>query len=268
MKKSKSVLFVISSVLFFICAIILIAALLLLRFSAVSLSDLQEKYTPDVIRSNTLSSSSFDLSIPRQSIPIPDISVEEAQNTENPEIIELVEQYPDAIGWLTVEGADISHPFAIGTDNATYIRSALDGSYLKSGTVFIDFRNNRDMSDNLTVFYGHNFKDGTMFSNLSKYFDESTMQDYPDVYVSLPDRTIHYQVWATVIAHAVDDVIFTSFDSMSGGIQNVVDFVVENAVTINSDLSVDGSSRMIALSTCNPLYYYARTVVLCIEVDD
>ena len=184
-------------------------------------------------------------------------------DTSNPEIIRLTEDYPDAVGWLTVEGAGVSHPFALGETNRTYIRSALDGSYVRSGTLFIDYRNSRDMRDRLTVLYGHNMNNGTMFSNLSRYLNNEHILFYPDVYVSLPDRTEHYTVWAAMVADAVYDKLFNNA-GVTGDIQYIVDYVSGNAEYINPTLTVTGEDRLLVLSTCNPSYFFARTVVICV----
>lgn len=184
-------------------------------------------------------------------------------DTSNPEIVRLTADYPDAVGWLTVDGAGVSHPFALGETNQTYLRSALDGSYVRSGTLFIDYRNSRDMRDSLTVLYGHNMNNGTMFSNLSKYLDSEYIQFYPDVYVSLPDRTDHYTVWAAMVADAVYDKLFTSA-GVNGDIQYIADYVSENAEYINRNLTVTGDDRLLVLSTCNPSFFFARTAVICV----
>ena len=236
------------------------------RVSASYLHSFQEAYAP---------------TIPTGSSVVPPESKESSQNapgtedesevpedtgpvdTSNPEIIQLTADYPDAVGWLTVEGAGVSHPFALGETNRTYIRSALDGSYVRSGTLFIDYRNSRDMRDSLTVLYGHNMNNGTMFSNLSKYLDSEYILFYPDVYVSLPDRTEHYTVWAAMIADAVYDKLFNNA-GVTGDIQYIADYVGENADYINHTLTVSGSDRLLVLSTCNPSYFFARTVVICV----
>ena len=264
----RSILLVFFSLVFLGSAVMLTKELVDRRISAGYLNEMQGDYTPaspadvlsrsEVEQPDTESSSALTEGTAGAST---EVSV--AADTSNPSIQALVADYPDAVGWLTCEGADVSHPFAIGEDNATYIRSTLDGSYVRSGTLFMDYRNDRSMEDSLSVIFGHNMNNGTMFSSLKRYLDSSYIVNHPDVYISLPDRTIHYTVWASMVANAVYDTLFTSVGT-KGNIQDIVDYVSSNADYINRNLEVDGNDKLLVLSTCNPSYFYARTVLICV----
>lgn len=39
------------------------------------------------------------------------------------------------------------------------------------GSIFLDYRSRADFTDRKVILYGHNMKDGSMFSNLKKYRD-------------------------------------------------------------------------------------------------
>ncbi|MCQ2452030.1 MAG: class B sortase [Oscillospiraceae bacterium] len=261
-KKIRMLLLIFFFLVFTASAGLLTRELVTRRLSANYLSALQTDYQPLIRKPEVLLASVVDAIRPEQE----GNSMREPELTDlsNPEIRELVEQYPDAVGWLTLEGADISHPFAIGEDNGTYIRSALDGSYVRSGTLFLDFRNKRDMTDHLTVLFGHNMNDGTMFSNLNRYLEADYLADRGDVYVSLPDTTLHYRVWAAMIADAVSDPVFTQVGEPAD-MDGLLSYISSHAVALNSSVSVDSESRLLVLSTCNPSYFYARTVLICVE---
>ena len=263
-KVLRTVLLIIFSAVFVVSAVMVIRELNDRRVSSSYLHSFQASYAPEIPTGSPAKPA--EPKADGQAAPEGDGgAAEEAGpvDTSNPEIIRLTEDYPDAVGWLTVKGAGVSHPFALGETNRTYIRSALDGSYVRSGTLFIDYRNSRDMLDSLTVLYGHNMNNGTMFSNLSKYLDNEFILFYPDVYVSLPDRTDHYTIWAAMVADAVYDKLFTSA-GVTGDIQYIADYVSENADYINRALTVTGDDRLLVLSTCNPSYFFARTVVICV----
>lgn len=260
-KALRTILLVIFSLIFLVSAVMLTRELLARRESAQYLKAVQSSYEPELRRpeapavpvTSEVNEGVEDAEAPEA--PLPDLS--------NPEIRELVEQYPDAVGWLTVEGAGVSHPFAVGEDNATYIRAQLDGSYVRSGTLFMDYRNSREMTDRLTVIYGHNMNNGTMFSNLADYLKQKHLEAYPDVYVSLPDTTLHYQIWAVMVGDAVSDPVFTSVgnpDSM----QQLLTDIAAKAECLNPNPKVNRDSQLLVLSTCNPSYFYARTLLICV----
>lgn len=192
-----------------------------------------------------------------------DKDTNEVPDRGNPAIQALVEEYPDAVGWLTVPGAEVDHPFVIGEDNAQYIRAGLDGEYLISGSLFMDFRNSRDLNDGISVIYGHNMKDKTMFAKLTNYADAQYIIDNPDVYVYLPEETRHYKVYAYMIDDAYESLVFNSFGRRDD-IGDIADYITEHAEYINKDVKIDGESKILVLSTCNPVYFTARALLICV----
>lgn len=241
------------AIIFVVSCTFLVRELVIRRKAINYMDELQASYKPELPAKENTSVETVK----------PDDTAVSSEDTGNPTIQTLVSEYPDAIGWLTVEGAEISHPFVIGDDNAEYIRADLDGSYIISGSLFMDYRNSRDMSDGLSVIYGHNMKDKTMFGKLSNYCDDAFLKDNPDVYVSLPDSTLHYTAFACMIVDAADSPIYENFGRRDN-IQDIVDYVLKNADYLNSDINVDGSDKLLVLSTCNPQYFTARAVLVCV----
>ena len=78
----------------------------------------------------------------------------------------LLAQGPDVKAWLELPGTVIQYPVAQGEDNSYYLKHLYDGTANKVGCLFIDYENAEDFSDNNTIIYGHNMRDGSMFSTL------------------------------------------------------------------------------------------------------
>ncbi len=55
------------------------------------------------------------------------------------------------------------------TDNTYYLNHAADTSLSDSGAIYSEKEIAKDFDDYLTVLYGHNMKDGSMFAGLHKY---------------------------------------------------------------------------------------------------
>ena len=107
----------------------------------------------------------------------------------------LISQNDDIIGWIFIEGTDISYPLLCGRDNQQYLFQSYEKKYLTAGSIYIDYRCSRDFSDSRTVVYGHNMHNGSMFGKLDKFTRESYMKEHPYVFILLPDgETLKYEV--------------------------------------------------------------------------
>ena len=180
----------------------------------------------------------------------------------NPSIQKLVADYPDVVGWLTVEGADVSHPFVQTKDNETYLWTDLNRKYISGGTLFMDYFNTVDCSDKITFIYGHNMKNGSMFGKLKKYLEFDYLTENSDVYISFPLSTAHYTAAACLVVDSTDNIIFDSIGEKHE-IQDVVDYIYANA-NVNPDVTIDANSTLLVLSTCYYSYGNERTILICV----
>ena len=79
----------------------------------------------------------------------------------------LIAENADCIGWLSIDGTNISYPVMHTPSNPQkYLRRNFYGRYSQSGVPFLDGR--CDLQSTNLIIYGHNMKNGTMFSDLKK----------------------------------------------------------------------------------------------------
>lgn len=103
---------------------------------------------------------------------------------------------PDIVAWLRIPGV-LEYPVARGEDNSYYLNHTVQKTYNIAGSIFLDYRNERDFSDSKNIIYGHNMKDGSMFHVLRNYQDIDFFQEHTDMEVYLPDgRSLNYQITA------------------------------------------------------------------------
>ena len=88
---------------------------------------------------------------------------------------------PDVIAWIDIPGAGISYPVLQGEDNSYYLTHLASGQFGISGSIFMDYHNRPDFSDQNTIIYGHNMKNGTMFSDLKRYVDRDFLNAHRTV---------------------------------------------------------------------------------------
>ncbi len=261
MKKKANIyniLLIVFALIFATSGVLLVKELIQRRQASEYLALVQGQYVPEIpvfLNTNTKDNNSDNT---EDAIIITAEQVDKA----NPSIQHLVEEYPDAIGWLTIEGADVSHPFVQADDNSTYLWTDLNKEYINGGTLFMDYYNARDFSDKLTVIYGHNMRNGTMFGQLANYLDFDYLLQNPDVYISLPLSTEHYTIAACLVVDGANNIIYDRIGEKED-MQEVVDFIYANA-QVNPDTPLDADSDILVLSTCNRTFDFARTLLICV----
>lgn len=82
----------------------------------------------------------------------------------------LITENADCIGWLFIDGTNISYPVMYTpSEPQKYLRRNFYGKYSQSGVPFLDGR--CDIQSTNIIIYGHNMRNGTMFSDLKNYVD-------------------------------------------------------------------------------------------------
>lgn len=77
----------------------------------------------------------------------------------------------------------LEYPVVQSDDNNYYLHRGLDKKYKYSGTLFIDYHNNSNFTDDNTIIYGHNMTSGRMFGSLKKYKSKQYMQEHKYFFV-------------------------------------------------------------------------------------
>lgn len=75
----------------------------------------------------------------------------------------------DIVGWIQIEDTKINYPI-LKDNNLFYLKHSYDKKYNSSGSIFTT--NTNPFEDSETIIYGHNMKNGSMFSLLGKYLNE------------------------------------------------------------------------------------------------
>lgn len=165
----------------------------------------------------------------------------------------LQEMNPDIYAWLYVPDTAINYPVVQRAGDADYyLRRDLEGNNSTAGTLYTQYYNHKDWLDNLTVIYGHNMRDGSMFANLHYFEDSQFFKEHPYVYIYTPEYTLVYEVFA---AHEFSDVhLLLSYtmndpDTFALYLEQVLsmDGIHDN---INQDAKVTADDRVLTLSTC------------------
>jgi len=109
---------------------------------------------------------------------------------------------PDFIGWIFIEGV-LDYPVVRGTCNEYYLDVTFRGQQNPSGAIFMDYRNALGFHEPVTMLYGHNMRNGTMFARLHRYLDRSFMADNPHLMIVTSDwEVLLYRVFSARIINS------------------------------------------------------------------
>lgn len=135
-----------------------------------------------------------------------DIVLVEPDAPEVPVDFETAQKtWPDVYAYMKIPGASnmairegnflVQRP----GDDDYYLNRDLDGKDNKAGSMYTQASLNKpDMSDPVTVIYGHNMRNGTMLGGLLNYANAMHFEDKPVVEVYQPGRKMTYRIFAAI----------------------------------------------------------------------
>lgn len=168
---------------------------------------------------------------------------------------ELQKMNPDIYGWITLPGTDIDYPVVqSSTDNSYYLDHSAEQTESVSGAIFSENYNSKTFDDYITVLYGHNMRDGSMFAGLHQYGDNIFMKEHEDIIVYLPDAILKYKIFAAYLTDDKHVLLYynqgKTEDNRKAYINEIMDQRRMEA-SLNTTASVDEHSKILTLSTCH-----------------
>lgn len=172
---------------------------------------------------------------------------------------------PDVQGWLYQKGTVINYPVVQGTDNDTYLHTRFDKQWSGGGTLFVDYRMEKEFKGFNSIIYGHHMKDGSMFRSIRGYTKEEGYYDkHKTLELATPHGNYHLVVFSAFITKATDeDTYKMTYDEAEK--QAYIDRAWERSeLPITKDsVDVSKADRLVTLSTCAYDYEEARYIVMC-----
>ena len=124
-----------------------------------------------------------------------------------------------------------------------------------------DSRVNPDLSDRHSVLYGHHMKNGTMFSDIAKYKDQTFYENHTTGMILTPTENYRIEFFAGYVAGADDE---TAWKVTFATEDEYVDWLNETVGRswFNSEVIPTAEDRVITLSTCSYEFNNARFVLI------
>lgn len=166
----------------------------------------------------------------------------------------------DIAGWITIDNTYIDYPILQSDDNAYYLYRTATKEYSGLGSIFLDYRNNKDFSDFNSILYGHNMSSNKMFGQIVDFKEKSFFDTHKTGTLYVAGKTYQLEIFACGVTKSTSDYYKYGFSSVAEK-EDHIKMLKDTAVQWrDSDIGVN--DRILALSTCSYEYKDARTVVL------
>lgn len=164
-------------------------------------------------------------------------------------ISDLKEKNSDTVGWLNVNNTNINYPFVQVKDNDYYLHHSYDLSYNNAGWVFLDYRNDKNLSDRNNIIYAHHREDNTMFTSLLDTLNYTwyTNKDNHIIRISLENVNTLWQIISVYKIPAESYYITVKFTD-----SEFTRFITEitNRSIYNFNTTTTINDTLLTLSTC------------------
>ena len=167
----------------------------------------------------------------------------------------LQEENPDIYAWITIPGVVDEPVLQHSEDDRFYQSHDAEKKELATGAVFTESLNKKDFSDALTVIYGNNNEDGSLFSSLFHYQDRQFMEEHPLIYIYTPQGVLTYQIFA---AYQSDDrhlLMRFNQGTYEGNVRAFIKDILSQrsmGAAVLRDTDIDTGDRFLTLSTHDP----------------
>lgn len=157
----------------------------------------------------------------------------------------------DVVGWLIVNNTKINYPVVQTNDNEYYLSHDIYSNQIRTGWVFMDYRNNSDTLDKNTIIYGHNLKSGYMFGELLKTLNSNWYNNIDNQYIvfNTINKDMKWKVFSIYKTENTNDYLKTNFSS-DEEYQLFIDSLKEKSIT-DFNVNVSSKDNILTLSTCS-----------------
>ena len=187
-------------------------------------------------------------------IASPELSAEVRQSLID-SAVSLNNAYPDALGWLYIPDTVISYPILHSDDNEFYLSHSYDGSYLKAGSVFLDYRCEGRFQNPINIIYAHNMKNGSMFAQVTNFKNDSYFESHKYGWLATPETVYRIDFFSCAVADW--------HDSLYEGDTPVAEWVphICDKSVVGREITYSDDDRFVSLSTCSYEFQNARTIL-------
>lgn len=155
----------------------------------------------------------------------------------------------DIIAWIEIDNTKIDYPILKDKD-VYYLKHTFDKKYNSNGSIFTT--NSYPFEDKETIVYGHNMKNGSMFSDLGKYLNKDFINSHFNFKIYTP--TCNYEarifsVYSIGVETESNNIKSLNFEDRIEYYKKASEYNIETDSNIK---------KIVKLSTCS--YLNATTI--------
>lgn len=164
----------------------------------------------------------------------------------------LQKENPDIYAWIEIPGTEIDYPVLQNEEDNYYLNRNVDGSKGYPGCIYSNSCNGKDFADFITVLYGHNMKNGSMFAGLHRFETADFFEQNDTILVYTADARYRYQICA---ASAYSDVYIpitydVKLEASVDAFCDSLEVYEDDRKRIRTELTETEENRVLVLSTC------------------
>ena len=188
---------------------------------------------------------------------------------QSEQIADIHEEYPDLIGYLTVDGTAIDYPVMRDRTDSDgsyfYLSLNVMGQTDRAGCPFI--RQSASLDNDILEVFAHNNSNGTMFADLVRFEDEDFFKEHGLITFDTVQGLRTYEVIAVIDVEVPSDEFtffgWSNFDSESREEEFLSQIYAASCVNDGGDLTT--GRQYLLLVTCEYSHVNGRRAVIAVR---
>ena len=178
----------------------------------------------------------------------------------------LFEQNSDCIGWVYIEGTAVDYPVMHTPDEPQrYLRKNFDKEYSTAGVPFL--KGICTLNCDHLILYGHNMKNGTMFSDVTQYRNKEYYTEHPVIEFETAQGLKRYAVFAVVQVKKNDGWYAFHIATDKSEYDSKIAEIKSRSLYFTEITPMYGQ-QLITLSTCYGATKSDRIIVIGVEIHE
>lgn len=161
---------------------------------------------------------------------------------------ELIKVNEDIVGWLRIRALDISYPVVQAEDNDYYLHRTFEKTDNFAGCLFLNCDNRDDFTNQNSIIYGHNMKNGSMFGKLKQFNDPEVFDKSRYFWIFTPDLIYQYRIFSASVVDKTGMTYQIAFSDEE--FQELLQSALDRSVVDHTGIEVTTEDRIVTLSTC------------------